>query len=72
MYADLSLEDLDTSNVSIITAPKPDIVVVNSKDKHVTLPELSVPFKTNTESTHQLKVNRYRHLKITLRKMGLM
>ncbi len=46
-----------------ITTPKPDLVIVNTKDKYVTLSELSVPFEVNIESTHELKVNCYRQLK---------
>jgi hypothetical protein len=73
IYADLPLEHEGTSTVPIdvvITAQKPDLVIVNSKDKHVTLFELSVPFERNIESTHELKVNRYRQLKVDIEDNG--
>ncbi len=58
------------SNPVIITQ-KPDLVIVNSKDKYVTLFELSVPFETNIESTHEIKVNQYRQLKADNRENSL-
>ncbi len=51
MYVSLPLEHRGTSTLPIdvaITAQKTDLVIVNSKDKYVTLFELSIiPLKTN-------------------------
>ncbi len=72
-YADLRLQHTGTSTVPIdiaITTPKPDLVIVNSKDKYVTLFELSVPFESNIESTYVLKVNQYRQLIADIEEKG--
>ena len=46
----------------LVTNLKPDLVIVNKTNKFVTLLELSVPFETNIENTHDRKVKRYQNL----------
>ena len=43
----------------IPTQEKPDIVVVNAVEHHVTLIELSVPYETNITKARQRKLDRY-------------
>ena len=45
-----------------ITTLKPDMVLFNKEKKEVSLFELSVPFETNIETTHKIKVERYKKL----------
>ena len=46
----------------IITAQKPDLVIIDRNKRNIILFELSVPFELNIDSTHELKVNRYSKL----------
>ena len=65
IYADLPYQNFGNSTVPtdiVITAQKPDLVIVNKSIKKVTILELSVPFETNIEKTHQIKVDRYANL----------
>ena len=65
IFTDLPSKMTGSSTVPIdivITAQKPDLVIVNRKDKAVTIFELSVPFDTNIDDTHEHKVQRYLRL----------
>jgi hypothetical protein len=44
------------------TSLKPDMVLLNRPDKTIILFELSVPFETNIEPTHNIKIDRYLNL----------
>jgi hypothetical protein len=44
-----------------VTQLKPDIVVINEKDKTVHILELTVPFEHNIKTRHTYKANKYSH-----------
>ena len=44
-----------------ITAQKPDIVIVDRKDKNIHIFELTVPFELNIEQRHREKSDKYAH-----------
>ena len=44
-----------------ITAQKPDIVIVDRKDKNIHIFELTVPFEMNIEQRHREKSDKYAH-----------
>ena len=46
----------------IITQQRPDLVLIDRKNKKLTIMELSIPFETNIDSTHAIKLERYRQL----------
>ncbi len=48
--------------IDVITKQKPDLILVDRINMKVTLLELSVPFETNIDNTHELKVKRYQQL----------
>ena len=45
----------------IVSNLKPDIVVVNQKDKKVSIFELTVPSEQRIETSHKLKFDKYQH-----------
>jgi hypothetical protein len=45
-----------------VTIQKPDLVAYNDNNKELFIFELSVPFESNIENTHQIKVVRYKQL----------
>ena len=65
IYVDLPFQHEGASTIPLhiaITKQKPDLVVINNTQKHITIMELSVPFESNIDSTHNRKVERYQHL----------
>ena len=44
-----------------VTQLKPDIVVINEKEKTVHILELTVPFEHNIKTRHTYKANKYSH-----------
>ncbi len=65
IHVDIAFEHQGASTVPIevvITKQKPDLVKVDKSNNKVTLLELSIPFETNIDSTHDIKVNRYKQL----------
>ena len=48
------------STIDIIASSlKPDLVSIHRQDKTITIFELSVPFETNIDNTHERKIARY-------------
>jgi hypothetical protein len=71
--ADLPGEHCGASTIPadiLVTKQKPDIVIINRQQKSITLFELSVPFETNIDTTHQRKVDRYTLLTTDLEQTG--
>ena len=73
IYSDLPGEHLGASTVPIdilVTAQKPDIFIVDRTNQKCILFELSVPFEININSTHDIKVQRYKNLVSDLKDNG--
>ena len=65
VYVDLPYKHHGASTIPLditVTKQKPDLVLVNRNDKTLIIVELSVPFETNIDNTHKLKVDRYQDL----------
>ena len=65
IYTDLPATFRGVSTLPLdiaVTTLRPDLIVVNRLSRKVIMFELSVPFEINIDTTHQLKVNRYRQL----------
>ena len=65
LYVDLPFVHQGASTIPIdiiITQQKPDLVLVDRNNKKLTIMELSIPFETNIDSTHGIKLERYRKL----------
>ena len=45
-----------------VTSQRPDLVLVDRENRKLIMMELSIPFETNIDSTHAIKVERYRQL----------
>jgi len=56
----------------LVTAERPDIVVIDRFMSTVTLIEVTVPFETRLEVSRQIKMNKYAHLESDLRETGWM
>ena len=54
----------------ITTSQRPDLVIVNEEEKHITLFELSVPWDNNIDNAHTFKNNKYASLVIDLESAG--
>ena len=52
------------------TSQRPDLVIVNEKEKQIIIFELSVPWDSNISSAHIYKVNKYSALKLDLQAAG--
>ncbi len=58
IYVDLPFENQGASTVPIevaITIQNPDLVIVDKSNNKVTLLDLSIPYETNIDSTHDIK-----------------
>ena len=54
----------------VTTGQRPDIVLINRKDKKIALLELTVSFEKNAESAHLRKASRYHDLTQDIKKRG--
>ena len=45
----------------MVTPLKPDLVIIDQKNKAVEIAELTVPFETRLEISHKLKTEKYSH-----------
>ena len=52
------------------TSQRPDLVIVNEREKQIIIFELSVPWDSNINSAHLFKLNKYSALKLDLQAAG--
>ena len=72
-YADLTDHTFNGGTIPpdiITTKTRPDLVIINRKEKIIELLELSCSFETNTESAHNAKYRKYLTLKTDLEDQG--
>ncbi len=73
IFSDLpnSMQGCSTIPIDIlVTAQKPDLVILDRESKEIFIMELSVPFERNIEDTHKRKLDRYQNLISDIRNAG--
>ena len=53
----------------LVTPLKPDLVIIDHKNKTVEIAELTVPFETRLEISHKLKTEKYSHFSTDISKL---
>ena len=60
MYADIPSHTLPVTPF-LVTAQKPDLVIIDRMEEKMDIFELTVPLETNNKNANALKMNKYEH-----------